>query len=245
MNDIRKYINVKNAETKKIKYKKDLKNLFYDGFNSKLIETSAYEGELEIPIIRKNSVIEIPKTAITFKLRKKHSSTDKYRMLVFYEFDYDFRDFISIPQNFIEEIKDFYFISTPDCSIYRDMPLWEQIANIGVSRSVGHYLQELGFYVIPNVRWGDERTYTSLHGETPIAFLGIEKGSTVSIGTLGCSNSNEDIYHMRNGIKAMLHYIEPKAVIVYGSFNHKIFDEFKSSTTFYHIRDIISECKGE
>lgn len=31
----------------------------------------------------------------------------------------------------------------------------EQIANIGVSRSVGHYLQQQGKYVIPNARWGE------------------------------------------------------------------------------------------
>lgn len=66
-------------------------------------------------------------------------------------------------------------ISTPDCSLYRDMPLWKQIANIGVSRSVGYYLQEQGKYVIPNVRWGDERTYNRQLFDFAPAFAGIPK----------------------------------------------------------------------
>ena len=33
--------------------KKEIANLFYDGFNSKLIETAEFEGEYEIPILKR------------------------------------------------------------------------------------------------------------------------------------------------------------------------------------------------
>ena len=35
-----------------------------------------------------------------------------------------------------------------------------------------HYMQRQGLYVIPNVRWGDERTYTCEYLPEPLAFLG-------------------------------------------------------------------------
>ena len=155
-----------------------MNNLFYDGFNSKLIETAFFEGFLEIPILEAPKEIVIPSVAVPFSKRDKISNPSE-EMLVFYEQDPEFRDFVSIPQNYIDELKDIQIISTPDCSLYRDMPLWEQIANIGVSRSVGYYLQQQGKYVIPNARWGDERTYTKGIFDYIPAFSGIPKNSVV------------------------------------------------------------------
>lgn len=43
-----------------------MNNLFYDGFNSKLIETAFFEGFLEIPILKAPKEIIIPKVAIPF-----------------------------------------------------------------------------------------------------------------------------------------------------------------------------------
>ena len=127
-----------------------MNNLFYDGFNSKLIETAFFEGVLEIPILEAPNEIILPSVAVPFSKRKNLQKDDE--MLVFYEQDPEFRDFVSVPQNFMDELKNVKIISTPDCSLYRDMPLWEQLANIGVARSVGYYLQQQGKYVIPNAR---------------------------------------------------------------------------------------------
>lgn len=43
--------------------------------------------------------------------------------------------------------------------------------------AIAHYLQKKGVYVIPNVRWGDERTYTTEVFPEPLAFMGFEKHS--------------------------------------------------------------------
>ena len=120
------------------------------------------------------------------------------------------------------------------------MPLWEQIANIGVSRSVGYYLQTQGKYVIPNVRWGDERTYNRrLFGFAP-AFAGVPKNSIVSIGTYGCSRTQEDKYYLEAGLDAMLSELTPQVVIVYGSYNPNIFEKYEHYTHFHHLPDWIS-----
>ena len=172
----------------------------------------------------------------TFSKRKAITEPAK-EMLVFYEQDTKFRQFVSTPQDYIEELSSIQIVSTPDCSLYRDMPLWEQIANIGVSRSVGYYLQHQGKYVIPNARWGDERTYTKkLFGFAP-AFVGIPHNSIVSIGTYGCSKKQEDKYFLEAGLDAMLTELMPCVVIVYGSYNTKIFGKYEHYTRFHHLPD--------
>lgn len=214
-------------------------NLFYDGFNSKLIETAFFESFLEIPVLEAPQNINIPSVAIPFSKRKLITNPTE-EMLVFYEHDPIFRDFISVPQNYMDELQDIYMISTPDCSLYRDMPLWAQIANIGVSRSLGYYLQQQDKYVIPNVRWGDERTYTKdFFGVAP-AFLGIPQNSIVSIGTYGCSKTKEDKYFLEAGLDAMLTELTPQFVIVYGSYNPSVFGKYERYTHFCHLPDWIS-----
>ena len=216
-----------------------MNNLFYDVFNSKLIETAFFEGIFEIPILKAHSEIVIPNVAVPFSKRKAITNPNE-EMLVFYEHDPHFRDFVSIPQNYIDELKNVKIISTPDCSLYRDMPFWEQIANIGVSRSVGYYLQEQGKYVIPNVRWGDERTYDKKLCDFAPAFAGIPKNSVVSIGTYGCCRQKEDKYFLEAGLSAMLSELTPRVVIVYGSYNPKIFGQYEHYTHFHHLPDWIS-----
>lgn len=211
-------------------------NLFYDGFNSKLIETAFFEGFLEIPILEAPKEIIVPTVAVPFSKRKAITNP-KEEMLVFYEQDPEFREFVSIPQNYIDELKNIQIISTPDCSLYRDMPLWEQLANIGVNRSVGYYLQQQGKYVIPNARWGDERTYTKQLFDFAPAFSGIPKNSIVSIGTYGCSRNKEDKYFLEAGLEAMLTELTPKDVLVYGSYNQKIFGQYERYTRFHHLPD--------
>ncbi|MBE5945099.1 MAG: DUF4417 domain-containing protein [Lachnospiraceae bacterium] len=213
-----------------------MQNLFYDGFNSKLIETAFFEGFLEIPTLDAPEEIIVPTVAVPFSKRKAITNPAT-EMIVFYEQDPNFREFVSIPQNFIDELNDIKIISTPDCSLYRDMPLWEQLANIGVSRSVGYYLQQQGKYVIPNARWGDERTYTKTYFDYIPAFSGLPKNSIVSIGTYGCSQSKEDKYFLEAGLDAMLSELTPTDVIVYGSYNPKIFGKYEHYTCFHHLLD--------
>ena len=62
-------------------------------------------------------------------------------------------------------------------------PLCVQIASIYLNRAVGYYLSTQGIYVISNIRWADERTYTDeLFGEK-VAFQGVDKHSIVLIET--------------------------------------------------------------
>ena len=71
-----------------------------------------------------------------------------------YENDTEFSDLLSHPDEYIEILKQYQGFISPDCSVYRDMPLSLQITNIYRNRAIGYCMQKYGLYVIPCVRWG-------------------------------------------------------------------------------------------
>ena len=128
--------------------------------------------------------------------------------------------------------------------MYRDQPLSTQIANVYRNRAIGAFYQKKGIYVVPQIRWGDERTYTRLILPEPVAFLGAEKHSIVSIGTYGCIQGKENKMHFRNGLYAMLEELQPEIVLVYGGMPDSIFGEYRDHVRFVQRLDWISVKRG-
>ena len=95
-------------------------------------------------------------------------------------------------------------------------------------------------YVIPNVRWGDERSYTIVELPEKFAFLGVPKNSIVSIGTYGCIKNKENKQYFVEGLSAMLDELSPEVVLVYGGMPEAIFGQFKERTNFVNYPDWIS-----
>lgn len=218
------------------------KNKIDDGFRADLAINGIFDGTLEIISIRKPNQIITPKDTIPFSLM--HRSKDHSEFVVFYEHDLRFADVLTSTEDYLNELKKFAGVVSPDCSLYRDMPLCLQIANTYMNRLIGHYLQEQGLYVIPNIRWGDERSYTTGVLPEKFAFLGVEKHSIVSIGTYGCIQGSENRYYFKAGLEAMLEELEPEVVIVYGSMPNSIFSEYKNVAQFIQMKDWISKKRG-
>lgn len=224
------------------KTKEKRKCIIDDGFRSDLVNGATFQGIFEIPELPKPKEMIIPKNIIpvtSMKYTKNHSE-----FVGFYVHDIKFSDVLTSTDDYLDELSKFPGVISPDCSLYRDMPLCLQIANTYMNRAVAHHLQSKGLYVIPNVRWGDERSYTRCLFPEPFAFTGIPKHSIVSIGSYGCIYSSEDKKYFYAGLKAMLDELEPKIVIVYGSDSPKIFEPFKSRCKFVFYKDWMSQKKG-
>ena len=230
-----------NIETK-IAKKRKRRCVIDDGFNSELVETAFFDGIFEIPIIEKPKEFIIPKNFIPFS--KRNSSETFTEALAFYENDTNFSDILQNPAAYLDDFKRFSIIISPDFSLYRDMTLTPQIGNVYRNRAFGHYLQKHGMYVIPNIRWGDERSYTTCVFRERFAFLGVPKHSIVSIGTYGCIQGQENKHHFKAGLEAMLEQLEPEIVLVYGPMPNKIFGSVLQKTRFIPYPDWISFKKG-
>ena len=147
------------------------KTIIDDGFNAELVSNAFFDGTFEIPILEKPKESIIPDALIPFTQMKR--SVTKTEAVHFYEHDKRFSDVLTCTKELLPELSKFSAVISPDCSLYRDMPLCLQIANTYMNRAVGHYLQSNGLYVIPNVRWGDERSFTTTELPEKFAFLGI------------------------------------------------------------------------
>ena len=210
------------------------KNIIDDGFNAELVEAAVFTGQLEIPLIKKPKEFIIPKSMIPFSERNKSENFEEF--VCFYEHDIRFRDILTATKEQITSLKKFK--GSPDCSLYYDMPLTLQITNTYLNRQIGHYLQSQGLYVIPNVRWGDERSYTRIiPSEVPFAFLGLENHGIYSLGTYGCCKTAEYKHRLREGLRSFIKEIEPKIILVYGAMPDSIFGEFKKDIQFVHFDD--------
>ncbi len=213
-----------------------------DGCNPELVEGADFDGIFEIPIIKKPKDIIIPDNLVPFS---KMTKADKKSFAVCeYENDIDFKDLISNPKDYVRIIKKYQGFISPDCSIYRDMPLATQITNIYRNRAVGYYMQKYGIYVIPCVRWGDERTYTTKFIPEKVAFLGVEKNSIVSIGSYGQIKDRVNRYYFEQGLDSMVETLEPKYVLVYGKLPYNIKDKYKK-TKFIEYSDWTSLVRGK
>lgn len=189
-----------------------------DVFNAFLVSTATYAGIIEIPCIEPCN--EVPRKIIAFS---KAISSKTYKQWVhFYEDDYLFERLWNNPRKYLSILARFQGVILPDFSLYRDMPLVMQLWNIYRSRAIGHWLQANGVKVIPNIRFGDQRTYN-------VCCLGIEKHSVISIGSHGNLKNRLDREIFLKGVDKLVKTLEPRVIIIYGAAPNKYFQKYKDA----------------
>ena len=95
------------------------------------------------------------------------------------------------------------------------MQLW----NIYRSRAIGFWLQANGVKVIPNVRYGDRRTYKCCCD-------GLPRKAVISIGSHGTLKLLADRDIFAKGLDIVVKRLQPVAIIVYGSVPESIFQKY-------------------
>lgn len=211
------------------------KNIIDDGYSSYLVDGATFVGKYQIPSIPKHDVILIPKDMVPFD--KRNVVKERNLAIDFYMHDVTFRQILTSTSKYLDELSRFAAVISPDCSLYRDMPLCLQITNTYMNRAVGFYLQKHGVYVIPNVRWGDERSFE-------FCFQGLPTNDIVCISTHGCIKGEENKYYFKLGLEEMLIVLKPQVVLVHGSMPDEVFANFLNETKFVHYESYISKMKG-
>lgn len=104
------------------------------------------------------------------------------------------------------------------------MQLW----NIYRSRAIGTWLQFNGVKVIPNLRYGDWRTFK-------VCTDGLPQHSVIAIGTHGTLKGLEDRDIFVKGLDVVIRRIMPVAIIVYGACPDDIFHKYQDmGIRIYH-----------
>ena len=178
-----------------------------DVFHASLLNNAHYAGEYDFPVIKVEH--EVPERMIPFsKAIREQKDFDQW--VCFYEDDFRFERIWNQPSRYVETLRRFKGVVSPDFSIYYDMPYSMQLWNIFRSRTIGAWLQQQGIKVIPNIRFGDTRTFDCCCD-------GISKHSVIAIGSLGCLKDKEYRATFEEGVRHVVNLLRPETIVFYGA----------------------------
>lgn len=127
----------------------------------------------------------------------------------FFVDDYQFERVWTSPAAYLDCLRGFDCVLTPDFSLYMDMPLPMQIWNIYRSRALGLYWQAQGLKVVPTLSWAQPDTYRW-------AFEGLPERSTVAVSTVGVKGDRQALQVWKDGMVAVMRALRPRRVLLYG-----------------------------
>nr|DAP15347.1 MAG TPA: adenine specific DNA methyltransferase [Caudoviricetes sp.] len=191
---------------------------------------SSSKGFWEMPIIENNNCI--PTDLIGFNYAK--TNNNKNCGIHFYLDDYQFERLWNNPAEYIDILKEYECILSPDFSLYMDMPTSMKIWNIYRSRLIGQFYQRQGIKVIPTISWAEIESFD-------YCFQGIPKGSIVSISTIGVKKNKNALAIWEDGVNEMIKQIEPSTIIVYGG---KVDCDFKNINVIYIDNKVTEKMKN-
>ena len=200
------------------------KTILDDGFHQYLTDGASFIVPPGIPVLMNLHNTQVPKDINPFEKAKR--ATNKRAYVHFYMHDKYFSDVLTSTTKYLDLLKQFDGVITPDCSmLIGQVPCLQQV-NTYFNRAVGFYLQKNGIPVIPNVRWSDESSFE-------YCFLGVPANDIVAISTHGCIRSKAEKEMYRKGLYEMLTVLTPHDVIVHGYMPESVFGEFTNYTTFH------------
>ncbi|MDR2672175.1 MAG: DUF4417 domain-containing protein [Coriobacteriales bacterium] len=177
-----------------------------NSYNLRHISKDDCSGEWEMPTIECQG--HTPKDLIPFNCAK--TSNEYSSGIHFFIDDYQFERVWNDLPGYVDILKKFDCVMSPDFSLYLDMPLPMKIWNVYRSRAVGHFWQKSGLTVIPTLSWAGPETFV-------FCFEGIPQGSIVAVSTIGIKNSARTKAIWHDGMAEAIRQLEPETVLVYGS----------------------------
>ena len=176
--------------------------------NFGLFQPLLTEGRLGIPVIA--PVYELPDLEWTgFNYARKQTKEAPDRGVHFFLDDYQFTTVWKQPQRYLDILRRFGAVMSPDFSTYRDMPMILQIYNHYRKHWCAQYWQSNGINVIPTISWSTPESFEW-------CFDGEPHGSVVAISTVGVQRNREAAELFRLGYAEMMERLAPCKIICYG-----------------------------
>lgn len=151
-----------------------------------------------------------PSDMIGFNYAKSMPDTDKAgRACHFFIDDYQFERVWSRPAAYLDCLRGFDCVLTPDFSLYMDMPDAMQRWNRYRAQALGLYWQREGLRVVPTLSWAQPESYA-------FCFAGVPHRSTVAVSTVGVKGNGSALAVWRDGMADAMHRLSPRRVLLYG-----------------------------
>lgn len=179
-------------------------NQGYENLNKRILDGV---GKYDIPLLNpvKQQVID---DFIGFNFAKS-CKEPKDKAIHFFLDDYQFTRLWNSPDRYLEVLKRFKAVFTPDFSMYSDFPKAIQIYNHYRKHWLGAYWQENDITVIPTISWSDENGFEWCFDGEPV-------GGAVAVSSVGTQNSAETKAMFLKGYNEMIKRLQPSLIYFYG-----------------------------
>lgn len=164
-------------------------------------------GDYNIPPIFKNEIKFDNFIGFNFAKTCKNPSENAIH---FFLDDYQFERVWEMPSRYLNLLKKFQCVCSPDFSMYTDYPKAIQIFAHFKKHWLAAYWQRHGIKVIPTIGWSDKKSYEW-------CFDGEPKNATIAISSVGTQNNKKAKKLFLLGYEKMLEVLEPETIIFYGS----------------------------
>lgn len=170
----------------------------------------------EYPIIERWMIAEQPPKEMVQWDRRRDVIDKSITAINFYCQDYTFNGLLGNPRLYVDKLRDYCCVIGVDASPYDNMPIVVQKSQIFLNLGITWYFGSLGILVIPNVRIGDDRTFTSLEA--------YPKHTLIAIGTNGFTHKLSNRYKFADQVMRVINELEPSGICVYGPASGELFN---------------------
>ena len=180
----------------------------YDVMKEYLVTGAVLDGEYQIPMLPQTNVV--PTKGIDFVSSKSRTLKGHKDLTVnFYIDDKSFLQVWNQTDSYIEHLKCFSSVCSPDFTIASGMPSALNIFNLYRNHAIGYYWSVMGVNIIPSVNIISPK-------EIPWIYDGTPHRSTVSCCTNGRVRSKAARMEFCENFKEMIYTIDPVKVVIVG-----------------------------
>lgn len=201
-----------------------------EAYNLPWVDLERTEGFYQMPTIEQETHMPSGLMGFNYTL----NSQDYSKGIHFYVDDYQFERIWNDPHKYIDVLRDFDCVLTPDFSLYLDMPISMKIWNVFRSRLIGQMMQDEGLTVIPTVSWAEPETFA-------FCFDGLPEGGVLSISTVGVKQNAHAFEIWKAGTAELIKRKKPSALLVYGG---AVDFDFGKTKVFYFNNEVTERMKN-
>ena len=132
-----------------------------------------------------------------------------HRGLHFFVDDYQFIRLWTNPDDYLQMLSQFKYVTSPDFSTYTDYPKVMQMYSHYRKHWLAAYWQANGIKVIPTISWSDESSFEWCFDGEPV-------GGAVAISSVGTQMSKVGRENFMRGYNKMLERLEPETILFVG-----------------------------
>ena len=183
--------------------------IYRQGCNYENLNRVIFDGTGIYDIPRLRPVDTAADSFIGFNYAKSCKAPESKGVHFFID-DYQFVRLWTNPEAYLEQLRRFKCVCTPDFSTYTDFPKAIQIYNHYRKHWLGAFWQMYGINVIPTISWSDKASFDWCFDGEPV-------GGVVAISSVGTQMNADASALFMAGYNEMLARLEPSAILFYGS----------------------------